>query len=58
METNNNNNSDGKKKLKRTPSEERIYQERLKDRKSRKGLKQLKAEARAKRAAEKKLAEV
>eukprot|EP00942_MAST-04A_sp_MAST-4A-sp1_P015108 g15108.t1 len=57
METNNNNNSDGKKKLKRTPSEERIYQERLKDRKSRKGLKQLKAEARAKRAAEKKLAE-
>ena len=57
METNNNNNSDGKKKLKRTPSEEHIYQESLKDRKSRKGLKQLKAEARAKRAAEKKLAE-
>ena len=36
-----NNEDNPKKQLKRTPSEERIYQE-CKDRKSRKGLKQLK----------------
>eukprot|EP00943_MAST-04B_sp_MAST-4B-sp1_P000214 g214.t1 len=58
METSNNTAINTEKKtMKRTPSEERIYQARLKDRQSRKGLKQLKAEARAKRAEEKKLAE-
>ena len=51
-----NNEDNPKKQLKRTHSEERIYQERIKDRKSRKGLKQLKEEARAKRAQEKKMA--